>query len=84
VTLTGNKCSAACAGEADRFIEWSVHCHRNIAPIGELAARTCAWSWLGIDDREKMYFVGDRLATFGRMPLAMDGIVLGYMRCNLD
>lgn len=75
---------AACAGEADRFIEWSAHHHRSIAPVGELATGTCACSFLGIDERQEIYVVNDRLATLGRMPLAMDGLVLGYMPRDLD
>jgi hypothetical protein len=71
-------------GEADRFIEWSAHHHRSIAPIGELASGTCAWSFLGIDERQEIYVVTDRLATFGRMPSAMDGLILGIMPSDID
>ncbi|MFI1995141.1 SUKH-3 domain-containing protein [Actinoplanes sp. NPDC020271] len=74
----------ACEGEADRFIEWSAHLGRSIAPIGELGAGTCSWSWLGIDERQEIYLVSDWLGTFGRMPRAMDGLILGYMPRELD
>jgi hypothetical protein len=74
----------ACAGEADRFIEWSTHHHRSIAPIGELASGTCAWSFLGIDEQQEIYVVIDRLATFGRMPAAMNGLILGIMPSDID
>ena len=74
----------ACLGEADRFVEWGDHISRDIAPIGELASGTCSWAWLGIDEREEVYLVVDRLASFGRMPLAMDGLVLGYMPREID
>ncbi|WP_436536854.1 SUKH-3 domain-containing protein [Actinoplanes sp. HUAS TT8] len=79
-----NLMPTACDGEAGRFIEWSADQCRSIAPIGELGAGTCSWSWLGIDEREEIYLVVDRLATFGRMPLAMDGLVLGHMPRDLD
>jgi hypothetical protein len=74
----------ACSGEADRFTEWSAHRNRNIAPIGDLVSGTCAWGFLGIDEREEVYLVIDRLASFGRMPLAMDSLVLGYMPRDID
>lgn len=74
----------ACSGEADRFIDWSADRGRTIAPIGEIAAGTCAWSFLGIDERQELYVVVDRLATFGRMPQAMDGLILGYMPRDID
>ena len=67
-----------CTGEADRFIEWGDQIGRNIAPIGELAVGTCACAFLGIDEQEEVYVVVDALATFGRMPQAMDHLVLGY------
>lgn len=66
-----------CSGEADRFIAWGEHIGRNIAPIGELAGGTCSCVFLGIDEQEEVYLVIDELATFGRMPQAMDHLVLG-------
>ena len=68
-----------CSGEADRFIEWSMHIGRGIAPIGELASGTCACAFLGIDEHAEIYVVDDALATFGQMPQALDQLVLGYM-----
>ncbi|GAA3250187.1 SUKH-3 domain-containing protein [Dactylosporangium siamense] len=68
-----------CLGEADRFIEWGEHTGRNLAPIGELAGNSCACAWLGMDEYEEIYVVVDELATFGRMPLAMEHLALGYM-----
>jgi SUKH-3 immunity protein len=73
-----------CSGEADRFIEWGEHIGRDIAPIGELAGGTCGWALLGIDEQEEVYLVIDRLATFGRLPAAMDHLVLGYMPCEIS
>ncbi|GIG00251.1 SUKH-3 domain-containing protein [Catellatospora citrea] len=69
----------ACSGEADRFIDWGEHINRDISPIGELAAGTCAWAYLGMDERGEVYVVIDRLASFGRLPLALDRLVLGHM-----
>ncbi|WP_344506035.1 SUKH-3 domain-containing protein [Dactylosporangium maewongense] len=60
-------------------IAWGEHIGRSIAPVGELAGNTCACAWLGMDEHEEVYVVVDELATFGRMPQAMDHLVLGYM-----
>jgi hypothetical protein len=68
-----------CLGEADRFVEWSEHVDRRIAPIGELAGNTCSLTWLGVDENEEVYAVVDSLASFGRMPQAMEHLILGYM-----
>jgi hypothetical protein len=73
-----------CSGEADRFIDWSNHIQRSVAPIGEIASGTCACAFLGIDERGEILVVVDRLATFGRMPYAMEGLVLGYMPREID
>jgi hypothetical protein len=74
----------ACSGEADRFIGWSEHIDRNLAPIGELASGTCGWAFLGIDEQAEIYLVIDGLASFSRMPIAMDNLVLGYMPHDID
>ncbi len=58
---------------------WSHEVGRHIAPIGELAGGACGLAWLGIDEQDEVYLVVDRLATFGRLPVAMDHLVLGYM-----
>jgi hypothetical protein len=70
---------ALCIGEADRFIQLGESIRRAIAPIGELAGETCACAFLGIDEQQALYVVNSRLATFGRMPQAMDRLALGYM-----
>jgi hypothetical protein len=74
-TLTPTDCS----GEADRFIEWGADIGRDIAPIGVLAGGTHAWANLGIDEHGEIYVVINWLATFGRIPEALDGLVLGHM-----
>ncbi|MBM2620561.1 SUKH-3 domain-containing protein [Actinoplanes sp. LDG1-06] len=72
-----------CDGEADRFIEWGQDIGHDLAPIGELAGGTCSWTNLGIDERGEIYTVIDGLATFGRMPDALDWLILGYMPRDL-
>jgi hypothetical protein len=34
---------------------------------------------LGIDQHKEIYLVINRLATFGRLPVAMDHLILGHM-----
>ena len=79
-----NLVPTACLGEADRFIGWSEHLKREIAPVGEHAVGTNGFAFLGIDDRGEILRVVDWLATFGRMPYAMDGLVLGYMPRKIE
>ncbi|GIJ46673.1 hypothetical protein Val02_35590 [Virgisporangium aliadipatigenens] len=69
-----------CLGEADRFREWSASAARDIAPIGDLDGGRY---WLGIDERAEIYLVETWLASFGRMPRALDHLVLGYMPTDL-
>ena len=68
-----------CIGEAGRFTELGEGIGCGIAPVGELDGDTCACAFLGIDEQAELYVVDERLATFGRMPQAMDRLVLGYM-----
>lgn len=68
-----------CAREADRFAAWGEETSRNIAPIGELAGDTCSACFLGIDESGEVLVVIGRLESFGRMPTAMNELVLGYM-----
>lgn len=71
--------ATACLGEADCFSEWAVDLGRPIDPIGELDGGTCARQYLGIDEHDELYCLLDDLRTFGRMPHAMDRLVLGHM-----
>ncbi|TWG12200.1 SUKH-3 domain-containing protein [Actinoplanes teichomyceticus] len=73
-----------CRGEADSFVEWGEDIGRSIAPIGVLAGGTCAWANLGIDEQGEVYVVSSALATFGRMPRALDRLVLGHMPRDLN
>ncbi|WP_020524908.1 SUKH-3 domain-containing protein [Catelliglobosispora koreensis] len=68
-----------CCGEADRFVEWSQELGKSFAPIGELGTGTCSWSFVGIDKHSEVYLIVDGVASFGRMPLALDHLILGYM-----
>jgi hypothetical protein len=49
-----------------------------------LAGETHAWANLGIDEHGEIYAVINWLATFGRMPSALDRLVLGYMPHDID
>ncbi|MEU8819266.1 SUKH-3 domain-containing protein [Actinoplanes sp. NPDC048796] len=52
---------ALCAGEEDRFREWSEILGRSLYPLGELDHGRF---FLGIDDRGSLYLVVDWLAVF--------------------
>lgn len=73
-----NLVPTACLGEADRFAAWSERVNRTIVPIGE-TAETCAYAFLGIDERGEILHVVNWLATYGRLPDALDGLIRGYM-----
>ncbi|MFD9005934.1 SUKH-3 domain-containing protein [Streptomyces sp. NPDC059582] len=63
-----------CLGEEDRFSEWSDEIKKSIFPIGALdGGRLC----LGIDEYSEMYLVETWVASFGRMPEAMNNLILG-------
>ncbi|GGN43387.1 hypothetical protein FHR83_001805 [Actinoplanes campanulatus] len=70
-----------CLGEADGFLEWGADLGRDIAPIGELAGGTCAWTCLGIDETGEIYALSGP-STFGRLPRALDHLILGHMPRN--
>ncbi|MFF7181555.1 SUKH-3 domain-containing protein [Streptomyces sp. NPDC008121] len=63
-------------GEADRFGEWGEEIGRRLFPIGELDR---GHAFLGLDEDGELYAVDDWLARFGRMPEAMENLVLGVM-----
>ncbi|MEV0272865.1 SUKH-3 domain-containing protein [Hamadaea sp. NPDC050747] len=63
-----------CLGEADRFLAWSEVVGRSIYPVGDLDDRYL----LGLDEDSTLYLVATWLATFGRLPQALDALVLGY------
>ncbi|MDV5145735.1 SUKH-3 domain-containing protein [Streptomyces sp. SBC-4] len=63
-------------GEADRFSEWGEKIGHHLFPVGELAR---GHAFLGLDEDGELYVVADWLARFGRMPEAMENLVLGVM-----
>ncbi|MBY8864169.1 SUKH-3 domain-containing protein [Streptomyces sennicomposti] len=63
-------------GEADRFDEWGEEIGHRLFPVGELAG---GHAFLGLDEDGELYVVDDWLARFGRMPEAMENLVLGVM-----
>jgi SUKH-3 immunity protein len=65
-----------CEGDLDRFVDWSGLLGRRLFPIGVLgSAMTC----LGMDERSVIYLVESRISSFGPMPSALEGLVLGAM-----
>ncbi|MEU4118699.1 SUKH-3 domain-containing protein [Kitasatospora sp. NPDC028055] len=63
--------------EEDRFAAWSEARGVKIFPVGELDH---GHALLGIDEQGELYTVQPfGLATFGRLPTGMDGLVLGAM-----
>lgn len=63
-------------GEHDRFGEWGEEISRRLFPLGELDH---GHSFLGLDEQGELYVVANWLARFGRMPEAMENLVLGVM-----
>lgn len=63
-------------GEADRFSEWSEETGRHLYPLGELDH---GHAFLGLDEQGELYVVANWLARFGRMPQAMENLILGVM-----
>ncbi|MFC1430618.1 SUKH-3 domain-containing protein [Streptacidiphilus sp. N1-3] len=63
-----------CIGEEDRFIEWGADLGRNFFPIGDLDGGRF---FLGMDEDGEIYLIETWVASFGKMPQAMEGLVLG-------
>ncbi|WP_189801752.1 SUKH-3 domain-containing protein [Streptomyces tanashiensis] len=63
-------------GEADRFAEWSEEIGHRLFPVGELDH---GHAFLGLDESGDLYVVSDWPARFGRMPEAMENLVIGVM-----
>ncbi|MFJ7497695.1 SUKH-3 domain-containing protein [Streptomyces sp. NPDC097727] len=63
--------------EEDRFAAWNEARGVMVFPVGELDH---GHALLGIDEHGELYSVQPfRLATFGRLPAGLDGLVLGVM-----
>lgn len=67
---------ATCVGEGDRFLDWSEELDRRIVPVGELDRGRFL---LGLDERSELYSVESYVATFGRMPRALERLAGGVM-----
>ncbi|MFF4432572.1 SUKH-3 domain-containing protein [Streptomyces sp. NPDC001513] len=63
-------------GEDDRFAARGEEIGRHLFPVGECDHGR---SFLGLDERGGLYLVDGRLARFGRMPEALENLVLGVM-----
>jgi SUKH-3 immunity protein len=63
-----------CVGEEDRFIEWGDEIGRLLFPIGVL---DMGRYFLGIDENGEVYLIETWIASFGRMPEAMNNLIEG-------
>lgn len=69
-----------CLGEEDRFDGWSESIGRSLFPIGILEEGRF---FLGIDEHEEVYLIETWVASFGRMPLAMENLLNGSRPVDL-
>lgn len=60
----------SCAEE--RFSACSGRIRQNVFPVGELNQ---GYAFLGMDETAELYFVKDSIATFGRLPGALESLV---------
>ncbi|MGW9449712.1 SUKH-3 domain-containing protein [Streptomyces sp. NPDC055632] len=67
-------------GEDDRFGEWSEEIGHSLFPVGGLGH---GHAFLGLDESGELYVVEGWLARFGRMPEAMENLVLGVMPVHM-
>ena len=63
-----------CSGEEDRFLEWGEEIGKSLFPIGVLDVGRY---FLGIDEQSEIYLIETWVASFGRMPQAMDNLISG-------
>lgn len=63
-----------CSGEEDRFLEWGEEIGKSLFPIGVL---DMGRYFLGIDEQSEIYLIETWVASFGRMPQAMDNMISG-------
>lgn len=70
-----------CLGEEDRFLEWGAELGKSLFPIGELAEGRF---FLGIDEDATVYLVETWVASFGRMPTAIEHLLLGMQPVLVD
>jgi len=70
-----------CLGEGDRFLEWGQELNRSIFPVG---VHDGGRFFLGIDEHGEIYLVEAWVASFGRMPEAMENLILGVQPSVVD
>jgi SUKH-3 immunity protein len=63
-----------CSGEEDRFLDWGEEIGKSLFPIGVL---DMGRYFLGIDEQSEIYLIETWVASFGRMPQAMDNLISG-------
>ncbi|MFJ8495936.1 SUKH-3 domain-containing protein [Streptomyces sp. NPDC094038] len=63
-----------CSGEEDRFLEWGEEIWHSLFPIGVF---DMGRYFLGIDEEGEIYLVETWIASFGRMPHAMENLISG-------
>lgn len=63
-----------CLGEEDRFTEWGEETGHSIFPVGVL---DMGRYFLGIDEEGEVYLVETWLASFGKMPSALNNLIDG-------
>jgi hypothetical protein len=61
-------------GEDDRFEKWGNDIRRSLFPLGELDHGRF---FLGIDEHGEIYLIETWAASYGRMPDAMENLILG-------
>lgn len=72
---------ALCGGHEHRFVQWGRRIGRTLVPIGVVGPnRQC----LGIDEHGEVYLVDEHLATYGRVPRAIEALVLERTPRRLD
>ena len=67
--------------EEDRFLDWSETIGRRLFPLGELDHRRF---FLAIDEVSEIYLVETWVASFGRMPEALENLILGVAPHVID
>lgn len=65
-----------CSEEEDRFLEWGEVLGKTLFPVGEFDYGA---QFLAIDEDGEIYLAETWLASFGKMPEAMEGMVAGVM-----
>lgn len=70
-----------CSGNLDRFTDWGQEIKRSIFPIGTLGSR---YDCLGIDEFSEIYMLETWIASFGQMPQALEGLILGRRPKRID